>query len=226
LLHSPQGPPSLAQWSAYLRHLAGEAATTRLTLEETRAFRDDRGHHRACDLPFLAQRFGHEVGPAPETADYDVALWWALHDASVDVDRVIDKNAQPHTPDDTLRGGQGGLFLQGLFQTIEVWTEADLSGLHALYHLAQRRDRPDWRERLFEIARWHLLEVQPDNGTNHPWAVHVFLILAREEDDAQAQLHAETLLNNTLVTFGKPDAFSRQILADAAVALDAYAAGL
>ncbi|MFG0251476.1 MAG: hypothetical protein ACF8NJ_01220 [Phycisphaerales bacterium JB038] len=228
MLHSPQGPPSLAQWSAHLHQLAAPASATTLSLDEVRAFRDDRGHHRASDLPFLAQRFGYEVGPAPAAAAHDVALWWALHDDGIDVDRIIDREAQPqslHRHEGAVRGGAGGLFRQDLFQTIEVWTEADLSGLHALYHLAQRRGRPDWRRRLFEVARWHLLEVQPDNGTNHPWAVHVFLILAQEESDPQAQLHAETLLSNSLVTFGEPDAFSKHILADAARTLDAYLAG-
>ncbi len=225
MLHTPDGTPDLTQWSAYLRQLAGEAARDQLTPDQVRAFRDERGHRRACDLPFLAQRFGFDPGRGPAGAQHDVALWWALHDEGIDVDDVLDKARQarsfPHRG--ALRGGEHGLFIQDLFQTIEVWTEADLSALHALMHLARRRGRDDWRRRVFDVARWHVAEVQPDNGTNHPWAVHVFLLLAAAENDPQAALHAETLVSNSMVTFGRPDAFSQHILADAAESLSACA---
>lgn len=227
MLHEPDGLPKLSSWSAYLRTLAGDAAVASLPPAQVRAFRDERGHRRACDLPFLSHRFGHDAGPAPTEARHDAALWWALHDATIDVDAILDKDKQPeqdYPHQGARRGGEHGLFRQDLFQTIEVWTEADLSGLHALFHLARQRRREDWRTRVFDTARWHVAEVQPDNGTNHPWATHLFLLLAAEDDDPDAGLYAETLVSNSLVTLGRPDAFSQHILADAANALDAYLA--
>lgn len=97
---------------------------------------------------------------------------------------------------------------------IETTTETELSALHALSHHARRDPSGRLAERCLDAARWHVDELQPDNGTNHPWAVHVFLALA--EDDSTARLHAESLVHNALVSSGRPDRFSACLLLDSA----------
>ncbi|MCC5824089.1 MAG: hypothetical protein JJU44_12460 [Planctomycetes bacterium] len=61
--------------------------------------------------------------------------------------------------------------------------------------------------------------MQPDNGTNHPWGIHVFVVLAaRSEDTGEsgaALMHAQTLLHNCQVQQGKADRLSACILWDA-----------
>jgi hypothetical protein len=211
MLHGADQSRGLAQWIKHLRGLAGdEADASRLDREALSRFRDDRGHHRAVDLPFLAHRAGHvlEQRPGPTPPAYDVGLWWALHDPSIDVDALIGEPTE------------GGLFPQGVFQTIEVWTESDLSGIHALWRLAEQRDRDDWRRRIEAVADWHIRLIQPDNGTNHPWATHVFLLRSEHDGGRESMMHAETLVSNTMVTFGRPDTFSRHILGDCADALE------
>ena len=219
--------PDLRQWEKHLEALVSQADPAilhpeKMGAEEIRNFRDDRGHRRAVDVPFLTFRGGGKAADRPGDATPDELLWWALHDETVDVDRILAEN-RPQPVDKSqlhhLRGGEGGLFAQGLFRTIEVWTEADLAGLHALWHLARKQKRKDWQEKVLKTAAWHVEEVQPDNGTNHPWALHVFLFLAREGDSPGALLHAETLLNNSLITLGRPDRFSAHILADCAACL-------
>ncbi|MEO1585156.1 MAG: hypothetical protein AAFR96_11390, partial [Planctomycetota bacterium] len=60
-------------------------------------------------------------------------------------------------------------------------------------------------------------EIQPDNATNLPWAVHVFCVLAERDGDADASLYAETLLHNCVVGgAGRPDKLSALILLDSA----------
>ena len=72
-------------------------------------------------------------------------------------------------------------------------------------------------------ARWHINELQPDNATNHPWAVHTFLILASQspQDAPAATFHADTLLHACQIKLGTPDLVSALILLDAANTLAA-----
>lgn len=210
MLHQGHETGGLTKWIEHLRGLAGdEAGGAQLDEQSVTRFRDDRGHRREVDLPFLAHRAGVTLErPDDKRVAYDVGLWWALHDPSIDVDALIGEATE------------GGLFPQGVFQTIEVWTETDLSGLHALWWLAGQRDRDDWRRRIEDVAAWHVRLIQPDNGTNHPWATHLFLLRADESDDRESLMHAETLVSNTMITFGRPDVFSRHILGDCADALE------
>jgi hypothetical protein len=107
---------------------------------------------------------------------------------------------------------------------IEATTETELSALHALSHHASVTGpvaAATLGERVLDAARWHVDTLQPDNGTNHPWAVHVFLGLASADESyaAGATLHAEGLLHNALVRAGRPDRFSACVLLDSARAL-------
>lgn len=143
--------------------------------------------------------------PAPDPLPGgELGLWWAMVDESVDVDSLIAPPAD--APD------QGSLLPQGMYRTIEVWTEADLCGLHALWSLAHRRHRSDWMERVQRVRDWHLVNTQPDNATNRPWALHVFVLAGT----AECTHYAETLLHNSMIMSGKPDVLSAWILRDAA----------
>jgi hypothetical protein len=118
------------------------------------------------------------------------------------------------------------------YLAIEVWAECELSALHALHRLRRMR-HPAVEERgqlrIDGAVRWHLLNTQPDNSTNRPWALHVFLEASTRPDavgvdPAEAQLYAETLLGNMLATDARSERLSRWILADAANELRALIA--
>jgi hypothetical protein len=189
-------------------------------------FVDELGHRRDVHGPFLAWRGRtilpqsaaamitprHETGGQPAGAD--VLLWRALAGADLDVDGLLATyRAVPRVGPDA-----GALVPQGLLRTIEVWTETELSALHALSRLAAVRRRPAWGTVAIEAARWHVENLQPDNATNRPWSIHLF---ARLESDgyADAGLVAEALLHNCMVTTGRADSLSAQILVDAADAM-------
>ncbi len=210
-------PTSPRQWSVYLDTIARPPLEDTPLLKKTThaaqmryfidAFTDDRGDRRAVDRPILAWLLGIHPGPTPADAtDADLRLWWALHDGA--------------TIDDAIAPAPGPLLGQDAFRTgaVETTTETELAALHALWHHGERD--PGRRDRCLDAARWHVEMLQPDNATNHPWAVHVFVNLALAEPDAdasaRARLHAETLLHNALVSTGRPDRFSACLLLDAA----------
>jgi hypothetical protein len=112
-------------------------------------------------------------------------------------------------------GGDGPLHPWSGTGAIEVWTEEELSALHALWRLARLRSHAGARARALSAARWHLEHTQPDNATNRPWALHVFLI----EGSAEARAYAGTLLHNALAMEGRATALSAWILMDAAAEL-------
>ena len=175
------------------------------------AFRDDFGHRRRVDRPLLGHLLGvrpDRPAPRPRAEDSRAEhLWWALlegADPEPFVHPVAESGIGPVTPpEDEL--------------AIEIWTEDELAALHALSHHADRAEGTDLGERLRARVRvaaaWHVERLQPDNGTNHPWAVHVFLRLGGESADAR--LHAETLVHNACVATGRPDTFSACLLLDA-----------
>ena len=151
----------------------------------------------------------------PERPDPDAALWWAVVDGSpparVTGDLAPDRAAGP-------------LFPQESGAAIEVWTESELSAMTALWWLSRRQGGHRLRESLFASARWHLDNTQPDNATNRPWAIPVYLELAVLDGSPNARLFAETLLHNAIAANGVPEPFSAQILVDAADAVDAMLA--
>lgn len=141
----------------------------------------------------------HEQESVPDTvqksaARYpDLALWWSLVDPEFNPSLSIDTTAA------------GPLFDQDAFTAIEVWTETELSALHALSH------NPKMSRRINDAVDWHLECTQPDNATNRPWALHVFAQHATPEADHFAQ----TLVSNCLVQNAAPDPLSALILLDA-----------
>lgn len=140
----------------------------------------------------------------PASARGDAALWWAVAGAAIDPDAVL------------LSSGPGPMFPQDRYDTIEVWTESDLSAMQAAWWLARLHARPDWRRRALDAAEWHLENIQPDNATNRPWAIAVFLDLWRHAGVVEARLFAETLLHNAEAGSAARSRLGAELLADAA----------
>jgi len=208
---------TLANWAKMIRDAAGPVTPVDLGNE---AFSDEAGHRRGVDSPLLAWRAGRAGRPIEGAgidgeAEPDVVLWSALTDPAIDPAPVLNRH----------RGGRGAadggsLFRSSAWTAIEVWTEIELCALHALWWLARERQNAGWADRVEQTARWHLENTQPDNATNHPWAIHVFAAMAAMDGDLDALLFAQTQLHNCLVHRGTPDRLSVHILHDAADALE------
>ncbi len=171
------------------------------------AFADAHGHKRAADRPLLARMLAVDPGTPPDDATPDVRLWWALHTPDANPWAIIDPG--PGAP--LLASRRRGI--------IETDTESELSALHALWHHAAERRCPRLLDRCLRAARSLIDETQPDNATGHPWAVHVFVMLAVLRDAMDAELYAQTLVHNALVGEGRVERFSACLLHDAAAAL-------
>ncbi len=190
-----------------------ERWATGLRLTAKRGLEDAVFAHRAGDrstwTPFLRWKGllpanGSEI---PEAPDPDARLWWAVAEPSA----AVPSREITATTD-------GPLFEQGVFNAIEVWTESELSALQALWWLGQRD--LIYRDRARAAALWHIENTQPDNATNRPWAIPVFLEIAIRDTSPDARLYAETLLHNAIATNGVPEPFSAAILLDAAEAVE------
>lgn len=214
----PPIPPALAATAAAAEGIRG-------------TFTDEAGHRRPVDRPFLTWRAycsapttdaaaALPIDPAARLSDDpDVVLWSALTDPAIDIDAALTRFAHPDRP--RTDSDAGALFPHLGSTPIEVWTETELSCLHALWWLAHQRSREDWAQLVNRVAAWHIENLQPDNATSHPWALHVFLTIAERDNNPDARLYAQTLLHNCQVALGHPDRFSVHILHDAADALEA-----
>lgn len=150
----------------------------------------------------LARSLGAAIEPstlAPRSLDE--SLWAALAGAS-----RIPPAPAPAAPKPLTGEGPDG--------TIEVWTETELACVHAAWSLG-----PAWRAAVKASALWLVEHIQPDNATNHPWAVHVFAALGAETQSPEIELYAQTLLHNCIVGSGRPDPYSALILLHASRAL-------
>jgi hypothetical protein len=207
--------PDRDQWIRQLEAVCGDCfanvpfdadAATKVGFIE--AFRDEFGNRRASDRPFLAHLFGVPVGSTKvmESMGLDERLWWG----------VVDRQAIPGG----LIAPSGGLLPDPDALAIEYRTMVELGALHALWAQAIKRDDQVLRERALDAARWNIEELQPDNAINRPWGLAVFVELAISTDDQQieqtATLHAQTLLHNACINFGRPDLLSALILRDCA----------
>lgn len=174
-------------------------------------FADEARHRRLVDRPLLSMMLGMD---APGTAGdlssanrADVELWWMLAGRAAWIRPAW------------LRG-RGALTSEGIEAPIEAWTQTELGALHALWSLARRERSDELRARCVDAAGWFMAEVQPDNATNHPWAVHVFAWLWAQRGDHDARMYAEALLHNCMVMLGRPDRFSACVLWHAAGELE------
>jgi hypothetical protein len=180
------------------------------------AFADELGHRRRIDDFLVAALTGVMPPPPPPppaghpAESADLALW-----------RLAAGRAGEPEPF-LRREPVGPLLWHAPGTTIEVLTEAELAALHALWTIARLNQREDLVFRCFAAAEWHLDELQPDNATHLPWAIHVFVMLALTRGRADAGLDAETRLHNALTGAGggRPDARSAMILEHAARELD------
>lgn len=172
-------------------------------------FKDGSGNRRLCDGPMLRWMLGL-ASPADAALSVktlaarnpDAALWWLLHVPSADPMALVD-------------GGNGPLFPRLHAEAIEMWTEAELSGLHALWWHAQGDEAI--RNRCLGAAEWLIAEIQPDNATNRPWSVHVFAEMALG-GNVDAQMYAQTLMHNCIVG-GSVDRFSACVMWNAAACM-------
>lgn len=213
-------PETPAIWAARLRSIAEPVLRGTPLVDDKKSdpqqfvetFRDERGHHRAVDVPLLSRLL--KLSPrAPATMTPDVAVWWALIRPDRSLLHDLSKGAGPllsGTPRDLSDPSSS-------WGAIEVWTESELSALHALSHHAALD--PSLAARIDSAADWLITSVQPDNATNHPWAIHVFLSRWLRTGDHASRMYASTLLHNAQVSLGRPDRFSAAILLDAASAL-------
>lgn len=182
---------------------------------------DEFGHRRQIDRALLAWRSRNSASVGvvstleatgsiqTDNASTDVRLFEALCDGHIDIDALL---------------GPGPTLLEMDLRTIEVQTERQLIAMHACWALSRVRMRPDLRSRTLASARWFIEHLQPDNATNHPWALHVFLLLSHIDDAlaGEAELYADTMLVNAQVSLGRADRFSRVILEDCASELRAF----
>jgi hypothetical protein len=205
------------RWTLWAGRLgsASERAAAPLWAREgdPSGFADEQGHRRSVDEPFLT----HCLQAQPRERDRsdagsaDVQLWRAVHDPAIDVDRLIQRD-----------GGRGSNAQSGFVLrrddaiTVEVATESELCGLHALWLLARLRGRADWREVCFGAVAMLVEHLEADNATAHPWGVHVFVAAGVARGHAEAEMYAGALLHACQAVGGRPDALSGYILADAA----------
>lgn len=225
----PTPGPSLAPWIGRLR---GWGQSTGHPAPGLPGLADELGHRRSVDQHFSQWRAGRSgvdppgpVAAGPSLGNpvehTDTILWRACLDPSMSLEAPLAALDAPERRGGRSSADAGALVPQGLHRALEVWTETELASLHALRWLAHLRGRPEWRRRALGCARWHVENLQPDNATNRPWAIHVFLELSVAESIPEAELYAQTLLHNCMVTLGHPDRLSAAILLDAADALEA-----
>jgi len=160
-------------------------------------FSDESGNRRAIDPLLIAwlQRSPPPIVPSIQATD--LKLWNSLiRGQAPAMLQLITPSGSPLAPEfDKL--------------AIEVATETELASLHALSHAGNTA-----RSRVEAASDWIVQNIQPDNATNHPWAVHVFLQRAFESGSVEHRLYAETLLHNCVVSLGRADRFSALILLD------------
>ena len=186
-------------------------------------FRDEVGATRPVDGPFFAWRVARlsgAPGAAGVTADAgpDVLLWRALTDSHLHVDDVVARFLAD--ADDRDATDAGALHAQHGTLAIEAWIEAELAAIHALLWHGHARGRGDLAALTERIAQWHLENLQPDNATNRPWGLPVFIWMSVQRNDATAGLYADTMLHNCQVALGHVDRLSAHIMLDAAEALE------
>lgn len=173
------------------------------------SFEDEKGHRRAVDRPMLARLLEISL-PKPQACTPDVALWWSLLHPDPGLLGSIRQTQGPLLP-----GTPRDLFdPDATWDAIEVWTEAELCALQALWHAAWE-DR-SLEDRVDSAIAWLMENVQPDNATNHPWAAPVFIDRWIRRSDQNCRMYAGTLLHNAQVGLGRPDRFSAVILLDGA----------
>jgi len=215
--------PTMKQWINHIRSLI-QSPTTGVPFDGSRdaqeayisSFQDEYGNRRSTDRPFLNHLFGLKKPLAQPLDDLpiDEQLWWMVQSQSYTAEQVFE-----------IISPEGGL-LRDETLAIEYRTKVELCGLHACWIIAQETSSERLKARCFDAAAWHTRQLQPDNAINRPWATQVFLALSHQSDDPEtrnlAHLHAQTLIHNTSISFGKPDLLSALILHDVVRSLNHF----
>lgn len=222
-----------AMWVKRLKS-AAEATLGKLPrIPHPGEFKDERRNQLAVDEGlFAALRSDTRWGDvAAKSREGDVCLW-----CGAPVDSVVLPCNTTHS--ELGRPLLGDWMDQPCDQPsvgMEVWGERELCALHALWSRARTatpEDRARWCRRGFQACRWLLANLQPDNATNYPWSVHVWLIVSEQgvhewgnaNLGPEARVYAETLLHNCQVGpgHGKADRRSAWILWHAARELESW----
>lgn len=186
-----------------------------------------------------------EMLPGTENAALthpDLILWWALLDPTLEISNAVREPDSAQSPSIAPAPAIRQLSIEdrvarrawlaegpdgegASLGAIEVWTETELRGLHALWWHAHRTHNLNLASLVEGSRSWLIEHIQPDNATNRPWGSHVFLLAGFGTDNAshESRLFAETLIHNCQVTLGRADSLSAWILIDSARALRAWA---
>lgn len=196
---------SVCNWTFRLRQTAGMTLPSPLSAAIQRTFADEAGCRRDIDAPLIASASGNRLEePVTGSLAQDALLWRRLFDPQSDFEDLLEANAA------------APLLSHAPTEPLESFIESELCGLHALFNIAVRRQDSLSLARAMSAAAWHIENTQPDNATNHPWAIHAFIWLAHTRSNAEAELLAETQLHACQVMLARPDLRSAYILLDAA----------
>jgi hypothetical protein len=222
-----------AAWVKRMRSVAEATLGKGAVIPQAGTFRDERRNRLEVDEGLFGA-LRSVVWRAPANAGGDVKLW-----GGAPVDAVV-------LPFDHARGGVAGeagraLLGDWLHQPsdgvhapvgMEVWGERELCALHALWSRARTAlpdDRARWLRRAYAACRWLIENLQPDNATNLPWSVHVWVMVSADGEwgnglGPEARVYGETLLHNCQVGggTGRADRRSAWILTHAACELESW----
>lgn len=227
---APVNHEVIARWEKRLRVLSSDLHLPTQDVDALAyldGFTDGMGDRRAIDAPLLARMLRNVTCHHADNKHFE---------ASVDDDAAVAlmKAAGRDDVDAALslvRSAIGSdvvpLVAHPLTATLEAQTELELAAAHGLGVLALRHaaTHPHFAERLLGAVRWLMAEIQPDNATNRPWAVHAFVWAASRQDGGavDAEMYADTLVHNALVAGStqprKLDVFSGLLLRDSAEVL-------
>ncbi|MBU6412844.1 MAG: hypothetical protein KGS45_05175 [Planctomycetes bacterium] len=210
----------ITMWAERLDTLTQQLVFPALTAEKERfvdGFADGMGDRRPIDRPLLARIIGGlpHCFVNQEGDDAATAMMRAVGRRDVSAIRNLIREPDAHIP--------MPLIAEPSIATLEAETERELAAVHALASLVLANAAfADLRPRLLGAAKWLIAEIQPDNATHRPWAVHAFVFAAAVLEPhaaIDAEMYAQTLVHNAVVasgaTSGKIDVFSLVLLRDA-----------
>jgi len=171
--------PSTTAWISRLRAVAESAGPI-----DAGAFADELGNTRALDRLVLTRRTGQAPPPPAPNESPDVRLWRAALDPAIDAEQEL----APLQSAARSNLDEGALVPRSLAPAVEVWTEIELASLHALTWIALARSSPALLDRALSCARWHVENTGPDNATNRPWALHLFVMLSEADGSVEANM--------------------------------------
>ena len=241
----PPPPRESEHWSRLLASIAAPALADfqlhggdRARIEDVIAsFRDEAGHRRAFDAPFLSAAFGvphhHPLdarcAPAPARAWDAVAnasgFPQDLHDLIARVTNsaatgLSETDARMLTGLSNTRPGSQSLGIEPVTEALLCLCDAAWAGLKGGLHPNSDLSANAKLGTTCAALRDHLLaEYQPDNATSRPWAIGVFLDDWCRTERYESLMYADGMLTACRVQTGRPDLLSAVILNTASAGL-------